>query len=184
MTDTMHIAAAEHGVVRIFAVDLPADAVAAFTRTTDDAKDGHWPLREALGATILNAEFIEVFDVGDLEGVGLAGYVEEGLGMPSAAVLPDRALLDGVTGTVLIVLSAAFGGAEQTLTPRAPLRWIATYQDDVEIPAMIPLRAESATGVMAGGRAKPSDAAMSGRIATIVLVVLALLVVAMIWIGG
>ncbi len=181
----MNITATEHGVVRIFALDLPADEVDAFARQTHDVDgDAHWLLKSALGATLFDEDFVEVIDVDELDGVGLAGYVEEGLGMPSAAVQQDRALLDGIKGTVVIVFSAAFGGFEQTLTPRAPLRWVATYQDNVDIPQMIPLRAESATGVMAGGRPKPSDAAMSGRVATIVLIVLALLVVAMIWIGG
>lgn len=182
MTDTMQIAATEHGVVRIFAVDLAGEAADRFTDKPDDG--GAWPLQDALGATELDAEHVEVFAVDDLEGVGLAGYIEEGLGLPSQQIVPDRGMLDQVKGTVVIVFSAAFGETEQTLTPRAPLRWVATYSDEESIPQMIPLRAESATGVMAGGRPKPSDAAMSGRIATIVLIVLALLVVAMIWIGG
>ena len=184
MTDTMQIAADEHRVVRVFVIDLPVDEVAALITRPDDGDHLPWPLASAMGATHLDADSVEIFDVAELEGVGLAGYIEEGLGMPSAAAQPDRALLDGIKGTVVIVFSAAFGGVAQTLTPRAPLRWIATYHDDEVIPTMIPLRAESADGLMAGGRAKPSEAAMSGRIATVVLIFLGLLVGAMIWIGG
>lgn len=184
MTETIHIRASEQGVVRVFAVDLPADGIAAFTR-----RNGSWPLREALGAQHLDAGRIDVFDVADLDGVGLTGYLQEGAGIPADQIAPLRARLDGLSGTVLVVPTSAFGGTEQTLTPRAPLRLVATLTESRDPVTFRPLPDQSARATepeppAAPARKAPSDAAMSGRVAMIALVVLGLLVGLMVWIAA
>ncbi|MCW8842144.1 MAG: hypothetical protein OQK00_01880 [Rhodobacteraceae bacterium] len=128
----MQVKSGEHGLIRLFAID-PADEPPLMSTEPDwdaDHTDPPWPLRDALGAEYLDSDFIEVFDVADLTGVGLPGYMIQGLGIPEQDIAPDRGRLDALTGHVLIVLSSAFGGFEQTLTPRAPLRWIGTWREE------------------------------------------------------
>lgn len=182
MSDTIEISATETGVVRVFAVDIPADQIAAFT-----ARNGTWPLREALGAEALDAEHIEVFDAADLAGVGLPGYLSDGHAIPADQLDPIRDRLAAQTGTLMVITSRAFQGTAQTLTPRAPLKLIATLQephDPITFGALPDASARTPEHEETPERKKPSDAAMSGRVATIVLLVLALLVVAMVWIAS
>jgi hypothetical protein len=181
MSDKIQISATETGIVRVFAVDIPADQIAAFT-----ARNGTWPLREALGAETLDPSYLDIFDADDLTGVGLPGYLIDGHAIPEDQIAPLRARLMGQQGTVMVVTSRAFGGTPQTLTPRAPLNLIATLSvahDPVTFDALPDASARTPEHEEKPQRKKPSDAAMSGRVATVVLLLLALLVTIMIWIA-
>jgi hypothetical protein len=128
----MEVKSGERGLVRLFAID-PAHEPPLMSSEPDweaDADDPPWPLRDALGAKYLDSDFIELFDVADLSDLGLANYMIEGLGIPREDVEPDRARLEALSGHILIVLSSAFGEFAQTLSPRAPLRWIGTWSED------------------------------------------------------
>ena len=85
-----------------------------------------------------------------------------------------------------MVMSAAFGGQAATVDLPADVRLVTTLRETPNLTAPRPVHTGSAAGVIAGPAAKkkPSDAAMSGRVATIALVVLFLLVAVMIWIAG
>ncbi|MBO9474265.1 hypothetical protein J7413_12005 [Shimia sp. R10_1] len=127
----MRVSATEHGLVRLFAVDLPPEQIAQFRDMPDDSEDSaDWPVAKALGATTLDAEFVELFDLRDLEDLGLTGYMVEGLGIAAADVKEDAARLASQKGWMLVVLSSAFEGVAQTLTPKSPLRWIGTYKEE------------------------------------------------------
>lgn len=128
----MHVSASERGLVRLFAVDLPSDEVEAFREAVTDA-DGEiidWPLGKALGTTDLDEDFIELFNVNDLEGLGLPGYMVQGLGISEHDVMEDVRRLSAQRGWILVVLSSAFGRSEQTLAPHRPLRWLGTYKEE------------------------------------------------------
>jgi len=179
VSDTINIPEGEHGVVRLFTVDLPKAEIEAFT-----GRNGRWPLAEAMGASHLDADYIEVFDLGDLAEMGLAGYLEEGQGIPKAQIDPMRTELSALSGTVLVATSRAFAQSAQTLTPKTPLRFIATFTEERDPVAFEPLPNASAGPQDAKPpRKKPSDAAMSGRVATVALLVLAALVTVMVWIA-
>jgi hypothetical protein len=183
MSDKIEIKASETGVVRVFAVDIPADQIGAFT-----SRNGRWPLREALGAEALDAAHVEVFDAADLAGVGLPGYLADGHAIPDDQITPMRAQLMAREGTLMVVTSRAFQGTAQTLTPRAPLSLIGTFQephDPITFGALPDASARTPEPPSEEpARKAPSDAAMSGRVATVALLVLALLVVVMVWIAA
>ena len=189
MSDRMNVPENETGIVRLFSVDLEPSAVPAFFGDNDPGDDASWPVQVALGADTLEAEHVELFPVDDLEGVGLSGYLTEGLGIAEADLAGDRARLDALKGYVLVVRSPAFGGAAQVLTSRAPLRWIGTWSEDRPAVEFEPLPDASAhpepvPETPALAKKTISDAAMSGRVATVVLIFLALLVSLMIWIAA
>jgi len=179
MSERFEIKDNEHGVVRLFTVDLPEAELDDFA----DDSDVPSALQEALGVDRLNTEFVELFRVSTLEGVGLAGYMVDGLGVAEAEVEEDRTRLEALKGPVLIVLSSAFGGHAATLTPKPPLRWIGTYTEDRAPVNFKPLPSDSAKG-NTGGKAPPSDAAMSGRVASIALLVLFALVAVVVWVAA
>ena len=183
MSDTIQISSRETGVVRVFAVDIPAGQIAAFT-----ARNGRWPLREALGADALDPEYVQVFDVADLAGVGLPAYLTEGHAIPEDQIAPMRARLDTQGGTVMVITSRAFAGEQQVLTPRAPLRLIGSFSEThmpVTFGALPDASARPQQSEVAPApRKTPSDAAISGRVAMGALLVLAVLVAVMVWIAG
>jgi len=179
MSEPIEISEGERGVVRVFALDLPKAQIEAFLKRGD-----RWPMAEALGANHLDPDHIETFDLSDLAGLGLAGYLAEGQGIPEAQLAPKRAALDALSGTVMVATSRAFAAMPQTLKPTAPLRMIAQFTEERGPIAFDPLPAASAAPKDAKpARKKPSDAAMSGRVATVVLLVLAALVTMMGWIA-
>jgi len=171
MSERFEVLATEHGMVRLFAVDLPKDEIAGLD------------VAASLGVGRLDPERFELFALDDLKGLGLAGYMHEGLGISRAEL--DVARLDALEGHVLILRSAAFGGQAVVLTPRAPLRWIGTYAEETAPVQFTPLPAASAQGVVTPtGKAPPSDAAMSGRIATLALLVIFALTALVVWVAG
>ncbi|WP_371225693.1 hypothetical protein [Roseovarius sp. 2305UL8-3] len=171
MSERFEINATERGIVRVFTVDLPEEEIEQF----DPAS--------ALGVTSLDPQYAELFPVSDLKGVGLSGYMTEGLGIAEDEL--DKARLDALKGHVLIVLSAAFAGEAVTLTPKAPLRWIGTYTEERAPVQFEPLPDAAAQGqITPQGKKAPSDAAMSGRVATLALLVIFVLTGIMIWIAA
>ncbi|WP_299141900.1 hypothetical protein [uncultured Tateyamaria sp.] len=180
MTPKIDIPAHEHGAIRVFSLSMSDDAARAF-------KDDAAQLVEMLGVPV-DADHIEVFALSDLEGVGLAGYLADGHAVPDAELAPDRIKLDKLGGWVMIVYSRAFSGAATTLTPAPALTLIGTYgtagtnwqaTETITSEAAKPYSAPAETV-----KKRPSDAAMSGRIAMIVLIGLALFTWLFIWIAG
>ncbi|KAA9010551.1 hypothetical protein [Histidinibacterium aquaticum] len=171
---TMTVPENEHGHARVFAVDLRDEEAEGFRQRIGDA----------LGAEPEEGKY-EYFPVSNLEGLGLAGYLVEGLGMEADQVRADTGRLNAIKGYVLIVLSSGVRG--KTLTPGSPLRWIGTYSEPVRVGSMDKLRSESAAGRSEEKEPAPppkrSDAAMSGRIAVAAIAVLLLLVLVMILIA-
>ena len=179
MSERIEIKPTEAGVVRVFDVDLTAQEAEAFNR-----RNGTWPLRDALGAEVLDPEHVDLIQVEDLEGVGLVGYLEEGMGVAAAELADHRPALDRLSGTVLVLGSRAFGGAAQVVRPSAPLRLVATFTEDRPPVSFDPLPDAGAVRRPEPGKPPPSDAAMSGRVATIALLVLFLLTGLVIWIAA
>ena len=173
MSTKIEIKAGETGTVRVFATDLTKDQIDGFDAAA------------ALGAESLAPDQVELFDVADLSGLGLTAYLEEGHGIPPAQLADMAARLDGLKDVVLVLPSRALGGVAQTLRPRVPLRLIGTFFEDTQPISFEKLPSEAAKGqAHTEAKAPPSNAAMSGRVAMVALLVLALLVAVMIWIAG
>lgn len=185
MSETFQISPTEHGVIRLFTVNLPADQIAGFTET-DPAQAGAAPVQKALGVDHLDTDFVELFPVSNLSGLGLAGYLTEGLGVAEADVRPDASRLNSLSGHVLVVLSQAFGGQAATLSPTAPLKWIGTYTEEGASIRFEPLPSDSAKGTIAAPPGKPakSDARVGGMIAMYALIAMFALVALIIWVAG
>ncbi len=120
----MEISANETGLIRVFSVDLPAQELDAFRTGAPTA------LEQALGTDTLDPAYVELFNIDDLEELGLRGYMREGLGVAETDLAEDAARLGALTGPVLILLSKAFRGEARTLSPRAPLRWVGTWHEE------------------------------------------------------
>ena len=184
MSDALNIPSQPHGIVWLFRVDLPARDIDTFTQETylsDDNID--WPLADALGISP-DHDFIEVFDVADLKDYGFARYLSEANGFDDSDLSDDADMLDALTGHVLLVFSQSLPRAGGRFTPKPPLEFIARYERKPDIPSFDDVESESAAGMLPQGKPPKSDARMSGMVATVVLIFLALFVAAFVWVGG
>lgn len=133
------IPALDRDGIHVFSARLSAD---------DLRRDKARLAAELLGDPDLDPAFIEVFDVADLSGVGLAGYLTEGLGVPEAALSRDRDRLDALRGPVLILLSKALHGREVTLVVDPRLTLVATHAEERPPVHFEPLPSAAAQGTL------------------------------------
>jgi hypothetical protein len=180
MSTSIAIPAGERGVIRVFALSM-TDPEAKALRDDTDAQS------TVLGAEV-DPECVEIFPVSDLEEIGLPGYLAVGNGVPAEQLARDRRKLEQLGGWVLILFSKALRDRATTLVPNAALTLIGTYNEaQTDWSATQTLTSEAAKPRAAPSepvKKRPSDAAMSGRIATVVLILLGLFTWAMIWIAG
>lgn len=161
MTTAQNVKEAEAGLVRLYVLDQPPEEALLLQETPH-------AITLLLGQDGLDLKHVELFDLADLQGIGLRGYLAEGHGI-EADVLAEHALqLDGLTGVVLILRSAAVIDRPTTLAPKAPLRWVATFGEQEAPPAQgAPLESDGAKGSLAQGA--PADASSLGSASAILL---------------
>ncbi|MBI6629326.1 hypothetical protein [Pontibaca salina] len=170
MSDIIAIPENERGVVRIFALDMPPER-AKFLREPGAAA-------QVLGIDALDPAHVEIFPLSDLDELGLAGYLAEGLGVPAAQLDVDRARLNAITGWVMILRSPAFQDTPARLSPAQELTLIASYTEEgTDWSDSGPIPTESAR---IGSGPPPQSGAQSRRIGALgiagVLLVLAILI--------
>ncbi|SPF77559.1 aspartate carbamoyltransferase catalytic subunit [Pseudoprimorskyibacter insulae] len=151
MTDRFDIRESETGVVRVFQIDLPPEAI---ERYTVQAGTGEWPLKYGLGAKHISSAFLEVVDLRDLGAMPLSTYLQDAYGVEPSELDGVGPRLDSARGHVLILPSQTFGNVAQTLTVRTPLRWLGTFEEVKGKPKGAALRSKAAVGTLAGGKGK------------------------------
>ncbi|MEO1638012.1 MAG: hypothetical protein AAFU41_02035 [Pseudomonadota bacterium] len=169
------IPANDFGQIRVFATEG--------TMTPDMLAKTPEGLQALLGAA-LNPDFVDIVKISDLGEMRLSDYIAEGYDMTPDPV--DKAAVDAIAGTAVLILSRATGGQEVTLSLADGLTHVTTYAPFAKISPPEQLTSESATGTAETPVAKPrkSDARMSGMVATYALLALFALVGLMVWVAG
>lgn len=179
MAQTLQIHAQTARQVVVLAVNRPEGDLRR--ARGEDAR--HALIAELLGRGDARLSHVDLIAIADLDDIGLAGFLRDGPGVPEAALAPHRARLGALTGFVLILYPGVFEtdgeialGADLTLIAALdtePTSWDAAHT----------LTSAAARDLAPQARKKPSDAAMSGRVAMVALLVIALLTALMIWIA-
>ena len=171
MTDPLDIPVGPERTVWVFAIDLPKDQAEAFAKG---------PLAPALGVERLDAAQTEFLDADLFTDYGFANYLTEGQGVAEASVADDSARLDALRGPVLLVFRPGLG--QGRLSPQPPLRLIGRYDETPSPPHIgMPIYDAEADRIAVPQKKRPSDAAMSGRVAMVVLILLAIFVTLFVW---
>jgi hypothetical protein len=171
----INVPANEHGA--IYVLELRRPDPEGLSEKTDAA------MMAVLGKVVVNTDYVDVITPGTLTDMTLPDLIRNGYEMPVAE--SDAEKLRGLFGTVVLVMSAAFGGNAVDIDLPSDVRLVTTLRETPLMHAPQTITAESAKGLIPQGGKKPvSDATMSGRIAMIVLVAMFLLVAIMIWIAG
>jgi hypothetical protein len=166
---TLTIPPAEHGQIRLFAVNRPVDAMARTLQDNDKAA----VISDLLGFAVPSGT-AELFAVSDLTGVGLPRYLTDGYTVTEAQINADRARLDALEGYVLLLFSSAFDGAETTLRIGPDLTLIGTYGEEQPTVATAPLTADAAqpyTGVPNMTPTTPPRGRAGGAVILLALIV-------------
>ena len=164
---TLTIPANDHGQIRIFATDTHASVTGL----------------SAMFGTDLDPTYVDIVKIADLGDMILTDYIAQGYDLtPDAA---DKAAVNAVTGTAILVLSRATEGREVTLTLAPGLRHVTTYSPDTRLEPPVNLPHDSAKGIIgdAPAKAPKSDARIGGMVATIALIVMFALVGLMVWVA-
>lgn len=189
MTRTISIPANEAGVVRVFALSLETEQAKAL-KANAAAEGAPAPQARALGCASLDSTHIEVFPLADLGDMAFADYLVEGAGVQTVSLEGDRLKLAALEGWVMVIYSGAFEGVAQTLSLSQDLALIGSYpQQGIDLSAPLDLSTPSALPKQTApleppAKKRPSDAAMSGRIATLALLVAFAVVGLMFWVGS
>lgn len=169
------IPANDHGA--IYVIELRRPAPEGLEEKTDAA------MMAVLGNVVVNTDYVDAITPGMLTDMTLPDLLRNGYEMPVSE--RDAEKLRSIFGTVVLVMSAAFGSDAMSINLPDDVRLVTVLRDAPQMHAPQPIVTESAKGIIQPKGKKPvSDAAMSGRIAMIALVVLFLLVAIMIWIAG
>ncbi|PJE31807.1 hypothetical protein SAMN06297129_1835 [Pseudooceanicola antarcticus] len=91
---------------------------------------------------------LELVNPEDLEGVGLAGYLVEGLGLDAAAVAGDRQRLEALTAPAVLVRGRIAGLEERVLPLPRGLSLVGRYGTTYTPIGLAPLSARAASGVL------------------------------------
>lgn len=166
----------DHGKIRVFSISTPmTDAL----RDKDPAT-----MQELFGTSALDTDFVDTFEVSALGEMTTSDYIQQGYDFkPDAA---DLVALNGLQGTAALIMSRATEGQDITLKLAPEVSHVTTLGDAASLspkPAPESVAAKEVTEQVVAKKA-PSDAAMSGRVATIVLVILFALVALMIWVAA
>ncbi len=141
MSDKLAITAHETGLYRVFALDLPASRIAAFTTQQGDS----YPLRDALGVTQLEPDHVQIVDLTELKTLGVETYLSEGLGIAEEAYQTALPILSAQDGMVAVIASAAFAGPD-IIVPQPPVSFLTLLQEDRPHKPHLDLSSTSAEG--------------------------------------
>ncbi len=183
MIDGQNISEHEYGLVRVFVLVRPSDLARGKALAPDQ-------IAEWIGVGALDVDHIQQMWTMDLEDIGLPEFLAAGYDVRTEDLEANRDALEA-TGDMhptvyVIARSPAFLTKPAELSGEGPLHLLATLREPDTSVTFDPLPNPDGTAVLEDPPQKkvPSDAAMSGRVATVALLVMALLVVLMIWVAG
>lgn len=180
MIDGARVTDGEHGLVRVFLASYQLDMEIGHNGTYD-------MVCEALGIEKIGHSDVQQVRKTALDGVSLSQFLMDAYDIEPLEIAPIAKELDALDGLVLVIRSSAFLDRPVTLKPNDHAKLIATLREpDTSASVTLPLMSKNAEGVLTSPPAKktPSDAAMGGRVATIALLVMGLLVWLMIKVAG
>lgn len=141
----LEVRESEHRVYRLFAIDLPEAQIPAFVRPDVNNTGGHdYPLRDALGLSELDERQVQILHLSELGGLGLTGYLQEGLGIAEADLDADAERLDALEGFVAVLPSRAFSGPT-LIVPKPPVSLVGAYAEHEAATDFTVLTSKSAT---------------------------------------
>ena len=182
MVDPLRIGPDERGTVRLYAVDIEPQDRKDMLRPRPDTPPLGARLGALLGVDWIDPDHADLFDVADLESLGLPGLLIDGAGIAEADVAPLRPKLLGIEGTVLVVYAKGFGDAPLDLRPSPMVVPIAAFAEHKTPISFAPLTSDAAEGQLETDvEEPPQNAYLTVILALLALPIFVLLVGAIVW---
>lgn len=138
MTETRnHVAAFEHGLLRLWAFDGASETGRALIDALRAEPRNAGPADAALGAERIDPYWLDLVPLKDISDLGLAGYLRQGYDVPESQL--DALELAADADHVLIAPSRAFADHEQTLSPDPALIPLAVLDIQQDVGALRPM---------------------------------------------
>ena len=118
---TLIIPANERGILRLFALNMPAEQARFLSEPGAAAQ------MLGLPGFDLDPDQVQVITLGDLDQMGLAGYLTQGFDVPADQI--DQPALQALKGHVLLLRSRAFRDHPANLTPAPQLALVGEYTE-------------------------------------------------------
>ena len=181
MAEMLSVTEREFGTIRVFSVDIePAEM-----RRLLDPKPDMMPTGAALGGLLgldwIDPDHADLFDVADLDDLGLLGFLEQGAGISEDELTAHRAQLEALEGVVLIVYAKGFMGKAVELKPQPRVTPIVCLKEVKSAIEFQPLQSKSAEGDIAPASVPQSNPHLTLIIAILALPILLLIVGAVLW---
>ncbi|QPM90722.1 hypothetical protein [Pseudooceanicola algae] len=138
---------ADRDAVFVLAADPEAPAMAALL-APERLEGGTGPtLARLLGLPETEAGAVDLINPSDLEGVGLATYLIDGMGLEAKSVNADRATLEALQGPVVLLRPRFLEGEPRILQMSRGLSLVGRYDAPRQPIGLTPLRAVAASGI-------------------------------------
>lgn len=125
MRPSLAIPAQETGVIRVFALDAKAPALAAIL-PPHPLDAGH--LAPLLGLPTIRDEDAERVTLKDLGDLSLSQFLRVGHDIREDDLAPLAEVLDALAGHVLLIHSTAFGGEAAHILPAPGIRFVGAFR--------------------------------------------------------
>lgn len=183
----MRVEPHERGRLHVFAVNEAKATVAERFDPPDTGADRLQPdptlLTDLTGAAGLDPKGAELVPLDDLEGLGLSGYLTEGLDIAAEDVVDSKRRLDALEGYALLLTSRAFQGQTFALGETANLTHIASFdQPGTDWSSTGAIPSEAAKPHSAPGVAPHNDANRPRRIGSAIVALAILALGILLWI--
>ncbi|MGH1464401.1 MAG: hypothetical protein ACRBBQ_03480 [Cognatishimia sp.] len=143
--DAFHVSATESGRVRLFKVEITEMDLERIQSPQRDMPPTPAAIANLVGLDWIDTGYAEIFNISDLDGLGLANYLVQGAGVSEAAISDHRLLLDQIEDIVLILYSRAFEGKETHLALHPAVQLIEMFSEESHDVTFQPLPNKSAS---------------------------------------
>ncbi|KAA2314583.1 hypothetical protein DL237_07410 [Pseudooceanicola sediminis] len=145
---SLTVSPADRDAIYVLATDPEAPEVAAIMSPKRLNGSAGRTAASLLGLSDDMAGEVELVNPADLEGIGLSGYLTQGLGLNEEAVGRDKMNLDALRSPVILLRGRlAEAGESRILLPRG-ISYVGKYLLTRTEVGMMPLTAQSASGVI------------------------------------
>lgn len=180
MIELLKVAPCEYGTVRLFSVEMDAEDRQRILNPKSDTAPTGAALGALLGIDWIDPQHADLFDVAELDDLGLLGFLTQGAGIAREDLEADATRLSALEGTILIVYARGFTEAK-TLTPLPNVSALAVYTEAGSTVQFEPLPSAAAQGNIGTNRPAPANPHMNVLIAILALPIVALILGAILW---
>ena len=181
MAELLQVEAGERGTLRIFSIEMEAAERRKILAPKADTAPTGAALGALLGVDWIDPDHADLFDVAELDDLGLIGFLTQGAGVSADDLSDHRTQLDSLEGTILIVYARGFTGEATVLDPAPNVTPVLILNEAQSTIQFEPLQSAAAEGQLTQNTPAPKSPHLTLLVAILALPILALIIGAVLW---